>query len=196
MPRLHKSVSIAQIKTAYSTTKEVLEDLRKHGLTAPQRPVNNSGDVEIPQIPSDLTKPISQDLGRLYSEFTGYADWVAWELAMADAERSRWKSIRDSIKAQLRFQKDGSESDRNDQARVDPEFINADSQALKQEYRFKLIEAIMSKLNKDLKVISREITRRQSEWERQQTEGSINRGGKNFRKRPSRPWHSSNREQD
>jgi hypothetical protein len=176
-----KVASIKEIHEAYEGIPDrVRKRLQDVGLSPLERPTEQG---LTPKLPDDLAVVAPPELGRLLTEFTAFADWVASKVADADLERSNRRSLRDAIWAKLRFKKAGDPADRADQARIDPEFLKADQATKEAECYHNMLECIAKAYNRDIRVVSREIARRQSEFDRHNSESMAHRS---FPVRPMR----------
>jgi hypothetical protein len=173
-PKL-RLVTIQQVYDTYSKTEErVLEEYKKKGLPIPTRPNEPGSHTPFdPLLPEDLTTLTNGALGQTHTVFTSYAAWVLFEAATADNKLTTAKNIRDTLWALLRFQKEGTDVDRADQTRVDPEYLKADGAVQAAQYRHNLVGAVVGKINKDLRVLSRELTRRGMLYEHEERNDSI-----------------------
>ncbi len=182
MPLKRKAPNVAQIKEKYALEEDkLIEKFKKRGFSVPDRPKDPETKKPFePIVPSNLPHLVYEEIGTLNTLFTTYAGWVGFEAALADLREEEAEIIVTTVRSLIRFRMEGNDVDRADQARLDPEYMEAEA-TLQEAKRWKtLVRAIESKLNKDLRVISREITRRQDQNEFEGREGAM-QGAKSLR---------------
>jgi hypothetical protein len=133
-------------------------------LWKPRRP-----EFDYVELPSDITTLSSEQLGERFTKLTAWADYAASELAHAQiAERTvqRQLSIKENL---LLVQKMGAaaKGDRitlvKAQIAIDPEVLEL-SQSYEEKYAYrKLVEMTLTNYERDLALISREVTRRSND---------------------------------
>jgi hypothetical protein len=164
--RFKVSSSVEEIKKAYSAAGDVVEELEKAGIYLPPRPQDSEGSALDPILPPDLSVLSLNDLAKLHTEFTNYADYVSGRLALAIKDRAIAQGFQRAVWAKLRSVKEGDNKEKDDQVQVDPQFLEAEADSIRGACMVALIEAVMNRCNKDLKVISRTISGIISEQER------------------------------
>lgn len=121
------------------------------------------------ELPNDITLLNSEQLGEKFTQLTAWADYAASELAHAQiAEREAQKSL--SLKENtLLVQKLGSglKGERvtlvKAQIAIDPEVLDL-SQEYENRYAYrKLVEMTLNNYERDLALVSRELTRRSND---------------------------------
>lgn len=117
-------------------------------------------------LPSDITTLSSEQLGEKFTQLTAWADYAASELAHAQiAERNAQRKL--SLKENtLLVQKLGASTKGERvtlikaQIAIDPEVVEL-SQLVEDKYAYrKLVEMTYSNYDRDLSLVSREVTRR------------------------------------
>lgn len=164
--RFTVSSTVGEIETAYTESGDVVEALAKEGLYLPPRPQDTDGKALDPLLPPDLSVLELDELAKIHTEFTHYSDYAQGRLALAITDKAVRQGIRDAVWAKLRSVKTGQPGDKDDATRVDPMYLKADSEAIRATCKVSLIEAVMSRCNKDLRVISRTIAGKIAEHER------------------------------
>lgn len=162
-----RKMTVDQIKERYNREEEkLLEKFQKTGFYIPKRPKDPETEKPFePVVPADLPTLDYGRIGTLNTLFTTYAGWVAFESALADIREEEANAVMTATRSLIRFRMEGNDVDRADQSRLDSEYMEVESALHKTKRWNMLVKAIESKLNKDLKVISREITRRQDQNE-------------------------------
>lgn len=121
------------------------------------------------QMPSDITDLSSEQLAELFTKLTAWADYIASELAIAQiTERAAQRSL-DFIENRLLVERMGSavKGERitlvKAQISLDPTLVEL-SGKYEETYAYrKLVEMLLSNHERDLSLVSREITRRASD---------------------------------
>jgi hypothetical protein len=123
-------------------------------------------DLSQVQMPADITMLSSEQLAEKFSQLTAWADYIASELAFATiAERAATRQL-DVAENTLLVQKMGTAA-RGEritlvkaQVTIDPK-VQELAQILEEKYQYrKLVEMLLSNHERDLSLVSREITRR------------------------------------
>jgi hypothetical protein len=126
-------------------------------------------DTDQVQMPSDITDLSSEQLAELFTKLTAWADYIASELAVAQiTERSAQRSL-DLTENRLLVERMGSavKGERitlvKAQISLDPTLVEL-SGKYEEAYAYrKLVEMLLSNHERDLALVSREITRRASD---------------------------------
>jgi hypothetical protein len=177
MVEFHTGVTVEAIQTGYSNIADQVKAMLKAiGLELPGPPKKENGEVDNVELPPDLTILNSDELGKIYGKLNAAAGWVESQRSLADSQRTALDSARDKIFARLRLIKEGDPSEKTDQAKVDPLYITADQKVIVAECYFSMIDAILKRYNKDLRLVSRELTRRGQEIDHFSREQSITSG--------------------
>lgn len=172
--RLDVTASVEDIQEAYSKIPEAAKaKVKALGLPLAVQPLNNEGQPEDISIPQDITVVGDQELGSLFTRLTSLADYVQERLSEADNDRMSSKNARTAVFAKIKQLKEGDPSERTDQARIDRRYLDTDRIVIEAECFHSLVDAIMKKCNRGLRLVSREITRRQDEDERSKRGESI-----------------------
>ena len=121
------------------------------------------------ELPSDVTTLSSEQLGEKFTQLTAWADYAASELAhaqLAERDSQRQLSLKENT---LLVQKMGSaaKGDRitliKAQIAIDPEVLDL-SQTHEEKYAYrKLVEMTLQNYERDLALVSREVTRRSND---------------------------------
>lgn len=141
---------------------DVSKDL--YSLWKPVRP-----EFDYVQLPSDVTTLSSEQLGEKFTKLTAWADYASSELAhsiIAERDAQRRLSIKENT---LLVQKMGAQSKGERVTLIKAEIsINPDvldlSQTYEEKYAYrKLVEMTLNNYERDLALISREVTRRSND---------------------------------
>jgi hypothetical protein len=123
---------------------------------------------EVPEIPEDLTLLDDSGLMILFRELTAWADFAAGQAAVAAIDERAAQRVVDRIEAvAMKGGHGGKASDRVAFAKAamasDPEVVEArDYFEEKYTYR-KLVDVVLVNLERDVALVSRELTRRTSD---------------------------------
>jgi hypothetical protein len=141
-----------------------LDRLNLDKLWRPVRP-----EFDYAALPHDITELSSEQLGEKFTKLTAWADYAASELAhavIAEREAQRKLSILENT---LLVQKMGAQvkGERvtliKAQISIDPEVLEL-SQTYEEKYAYrKLVEMTLNNYERDLALISREVTRRSND---------------------------------
>ncbi|CAB5219776.1 hypothetical protein UFOVP221_136 [uncultured Caudovirales phage] len=131
--------------------------------------VFNKPSVEQVTLPPDITMLSSEQLAEKFTGLTAWADYVASQMAMAIIEERGAKNAFDFEENKQLVSKMGAAA-RGEritlvkaQISIDPK-IQELSQAYEEKYAYrKLVEMILNNHERDLSLVSREITRRGSD---------------------------------
>jgi len=126
-------------------------------------------EFDLVELPSDVTLLSSEELGEKFTQLTAWADYAASELAHAQiAERDAQRKLSNK-NDMLLVQKMGSaaKGDRitliKAQINIDPD-VQELSQSYEEKYAYrKLVEMTLNNYERDLQLISREVTRRSND---------------------------------
>lgn len=121
------------------------------------------------KLPSDITDISSDQLGRLFTELTSWTDYIASQLAMAQLEERAALKKKDYLENSMLVKRMGAQVKGERITAVKAEIsVNQDVVDLDNEYEEKyayrkLVEMLLSNHERDLSLVSREITRRSNE---------------------------------
>ena len=132
------------------------------GLAFPDAPVS-----EIPELPDDITELSERDLMNLFVELTAWLDYASSQAAMAQVDERDADQHLELIEARVMAREwSGSSADRVaiTKAKVVADDAVVEAKGVRNEryaYR-KLIESLASGLERDVALVSRDLTRRTS----------------------------------
>ena len=140
-----------------------LEKFKDWGLTF-HRPAE--GQVELP---SDITSITSEALGELFTRLTAWTDYIASQMTMAVLEERAALKKKDFLENTLLIKRMGA-SVRGErvttvkaEVAIDPELVALDND-YEEKYAYrKLVEMLLNNHERDLSLVSREITRRSND---------------------------------
>lgn len=126
-------------------------------------------DFDSVELPSDITLLSSEELGEKFTQLTAWADYAASQLAHAQiAEREAQRHLSNK-QDMLLVQKMGASAKGERvtlikaQINIDPE-VQELSQTYEEKYAYrKLVEMTFNNYERDLQLISREVTRRSND---------------------------------
>ena len=119
-----------------------------------------------PKMPRDISVLDSDELSGLFTQLTAWSNYVAGQLAAAQVDEHVLNKKKDSLEAQLFLAKDNSKvkGERvtliKAQVAADPKIQDLENQlTLTYAYR-KMVEVVANNFERDVALVSREITRR------------------------------------
>ena len=132
---------------------------------------NKPADDQV-RLPNDITDISSEDLGELFTRLTSWTDYIASQLTMAILEERAAQKKKDFLENTLLVKRMGAQvkGERvtliKAQISVDEEVIELDNE-YEEKYAYrKLVEMLLNNHERDLQLVSREITRRSNESRR------------------------------
>jgi len=131
------------------------------------------------ELPNDITLLSSEQLGEKFTQLTAWADYAASELAyaqIAEREAARKLSLRENTLLVSRLSS-GIKGERvtlvKAQIAIDPEVLDL-SQEYENRYAYrKLIEMTLNNYERDIALVSRELTRRSNDLRSTRKEWSL-----------------------
>jgi hypothetical protein len=123
-------------------------------------------------LPSDITDITSENLGELFTRLTAWTDYIASQLAVAQLEERASQKKLEFLENTLLVRRMGAHVKGERVTTVKAEIaINQDVVDLSNEYEEKyayrkLVEMLLNNHERDLALVSREITRRSNEHRR------------------------------
>lgn len=137
----------------------------KYRITLSSAPLDNFNREYVPELPHDITLLSDVDLGKLQGQFASYTSYVETCMAMADVESYEGESIRENEAAIQRLSRSGEAGtvqDKKDDAYLDPASTRTREEALHKKAVATLMKAKMRQLERSIKVLSREQSRREA----------------------------------
>lgn len=140
-----------------------LEEFKDWGLTF-HRP---EGDQVT--LPDDITDVSSEDLGSLFTKLTAWTDYIASQLALAQLEERTALRKKDILETKLLVQRTGNQvkgeriTALKAEVSINPAVLALDNE-YEEKYAYrKLVEMLLGNHERDLQLVSREITRRSND---------------------------------
>lgn len=124
------------------------------------------------QLPSDITSIDSEELGELFTRLTAWTDYINSQLTMAQLEERAALKRKEFTENTMLVKRMGSQAKGERVTTVKAEIaINEDIVKLDNDYEEKyayrkLVEMLLTNHERDLALVSREITRRSNEYRR------------------------------
>ena len=123
-----------------------------------------------PSMPKDISEIESDELSRLFTELTAWSNFAAGQLAAAQVDEYALNKKKDHLEAKLFLEKDSAKVKGERVTRINRE-VAADERMEKLEnelthayaYR-KMVEVISNNFERDVALVSREITRRTNDF--------------------------------
>lgn len=135
--------------------------------------------MEVGSLPSDITMLTSEQLGEKFTILTAWADYASSQLAVAQIEERTAQRKLDLLENKLLVQRMGSAVKGERITLVKAEIaIDQDVQDLALEYEEKyayrkLVEMMLSNYERDIALVSRELTRRSNDLRSTRKEWSV-----------------------
>lgn len=120
-------------------------------------------------LPPDITDVSSENLGELFTRLTAWTDYIASQKVMAELEERAALKKRDLLENQLMFKRMGAQTKGERVTAVKAEIaVNEEVISLDNDYEEKyayrkLVEMLLNNHERDLSLVSREITRRSND---------------------------------
>jgi hypothetical protein len=125
---------------------------------------------EYPELPQDLTDLSSEELSQLFSKITAWTDYVAVQVSAAQVDERSIERKLETVSAQLMVTRmtNKASGDRvtaiKAEVSIDPKVLGL-AEKLEKAYAYrKMIESIFFNLERDSALVSRELTRRTSDF--------------------------------
>ena len=159
-----------------TVTQAAMAYVAQRGVPLPGAPSNGFAG----QMPSEITTLSDEQLGDLLNNLGEWCAYLDGQLAIADSERKAAEAMSEFTKARIRMAikatEDGKKftvSDKNDLMTTDPRVLQADYRALYTESSYQIIRAIANKAQRNWETVSRRITQRGQEIERNRRENNV-----------------------
>lgn len=139
-----------------------LEKFKDWGLT-----FNKPGDEQV-ALPADITTVSSEALGEIFTRLTAWTDYINSQVTLAQLEERAALKAKDFAENSMLIRRMGSQAKGERITAIKAEVsINPDIVALDNDYEEKyayrkLVEMLLTNHERDLQLVSREITRRNS----------------------------------
>ena len=166
-------------RAAYSNTASVVGQIftGQKGFSMPYRPIlqqTQQGPVYFDgRLPPDLTRLSDDELGQWLGLMSSWMSYVETQLAEAEMNLLAAREERDFVEAKIRltYVKDDegrklTVKERDDWVRVDTRFVEANSKVIYSESLVKLMRAINNSAQNSFSALSRRITQRVSDIEK------------------------------
>lgn len=120
-------------------------------------------------LPRDITTVNSEELGELFTQLTAWADYIASQLVMAQLEERSALRAKERLENSMSFKRLGAQVKGERVTAIKAEIAShQDIIDLENEYEEKyayrkLLEMLMNNHERDLQLVSREITRRSND---------------------------------
>lgn len=126
-------------------------------------------EVAAPVLPSDITVLGSDELGELFTHITAWTDYLNSQVTFAQLEERRAQRDRDKLENMLMLKRMGSQAKGERVTAIkaeiacDQDLMDLDND-YEEKYAYrKLLEMMLHNHERDLSLVSREITRRSNE---------------------------------
>jgi len=125
---------------------------------------------EQPKMPKDISVLDSDELSQLFTQLTAWSNYVAGQLAAAQVDEHVLNKKKDSLEAKLFLDKDNSKvkGERvtliKAQVAADPRIMDLEDELTTAYAYRKMVEVIANNFERDVALVSREITRRTNDF--------------------------------
>lgn len=123
-----------------------------------------------PVMPKDISNLDGEELSELFSRLTAWSNFVAGQLAAAQVDEVFLEKKLESVRAQLLLTK-GATKAKGDtvtlikaQVNADPMIVSLEEKSMAAYAYRKMIEVVSNNFERDIALISREITRRTNDF--------------------------------
>ena len=122
-----------------------------------------------PLMPNDISIVGSDELSELFTQLTAWSNYVAGQLAASQIDEKTLEKRKDLLEAKLFLAKDTAKvkGERvtliKAQVLADERYMELEEQLLKAYAYRKMVEVIYNNFERDIALVSREITRRQND---------------------------------
>jgi hypothetical protein len=120
-------------------------------------------------LPNDITAISSEELGELFTQITAWTDYISSQVVMAQLEERNALRKKDMLENTLLIKRMGAHTKGERvttvkaEIAVHPEVVSLDDD-YEQKYAYrKLVEMLLNNHERDLQLVSREITRRSND---------------------------------
>jgi hypothetical protein len=127
------------------------------------------GQVDLPR---DITDISSEELGELFTRLTSWTDYIASQVTMAQLEERAALKAKDFKENTMLVRRMGAQvkgervTSVKAEIAIDPEVVALDND-YEEKYAYrKLVEMLLNNHERDLSLVSREITRRSNDFKR------------------------------
>jgi len=164
-----KGKGIKPAATKKTLSDRVREHYRAKSIEFAEAPTDAEGETLIPYLPPDITRITSQAIGLLHQRVKQFLDYVVGVQTTRDIDRLESANASDLEKARQTLMLEGEGMTRI--AKEATAFVNKQATdkrdyALEKKAQYVFLSARIKQLEGDLKLISREMTRREHEIER------------------------------
>lgn len=151
-------------------SQRAMDEVRKQGFSIPEV------EYELPKVPTDLTLVGSDDLMSLMVQYTEYANFAATQLSFANVDeryaQRRAEERHNDLISEFASMDSGGRSSRSSgitmhksQASAHPDYLELQREAESASAYATVLKSVYENLDRSLKVLSREVTRRVSPTE-------------------------------
>jgi len=187
------TISVEEGKERYEEASEkALDRVADLGIDPyEERPRDVGGEYFDGRLPNNANSLALRELGDLYNLMDNWTNWVASYAVAGKAEVSNKKEQLDLVYARVYKTKEGTVEDKKKDTICDERYVNANAKYLEASEYYLLLGNVESAGRRNLKVISRLIELRKTEFEAGRRGDNVGRGRDAFdrskKKRPRRP---------
>lgn len=172
---------------SYDVIGKVQKELKARGIEMFSKPsFNNCDGVDLnesgePIIPEDITRLNMAILGRLYSMVHSYFSFLNTQLSLIDLEYVIWEEIKEAVWSTIRseFDDKAKAKDKDDWCRIDKRYIRVNSEYMIKRAQYEVIKGKHKHFEMAARAISREISRRDIEFQQSRSMGGMSSGRRN-----------------
>lgn len=142
-------------------SEEYIDKLAKQGLV-----INKSVNIDLPQLPSDISAISDGELMALFSQLTAFTNFLTTQLSCAEIDERRAEKALNAVEDEAMIREHSGKSTKDTvtflktKISTDPQVVKfRESYESKYAYR-KLIDSMVDNASRDSMLVSRELTRR------------------------------------
>lgn len=150
---------------AYKVAQSAYDEMVSRGIYLPERPEFEPGQFVhedgSPRMPQNIQELGDMEIGELYNIVETYYSYVTGQFAHVSNQYAEAQEVFKFIAAKVRLGKEGKQQDKTDRQIADRRYVLANAKALELKCLYNLLAKVKDKLEKDMQMISRNITLRE-----------------------------------
>lgn len=150
---------------AYKVAQSAYDEMVSRGIYLPEKPEFVGGEFVhpdgSPNLPLNIQALSDMEIGELYNIVEAYYSYVVGQFALVSNQYNEAVEVFKFIAAKVRLGKEGKQQDKTDRQIADRRYVLANARALELKCLYNLLSKVRDKLEKDLQMISRNVTLRE-----------------------------------
>jgi len=138
------------------TTDAAIREVMRSGVFEPVKPEGIK-----PDMPVDVTRLTSEQLGMLYAQMVAMCEWMDWKVVCAEMVAANQEAYLSHVRAEIRLGKSGTVKDKDSKTECDPVFLREELKSLTLTAKAKLLRARLRGYERNAAALSREMSRRE-----------------------------------